>query len=329
MKDGPLQLGATRGLQAVWSAPRTAAPFQLKALWSSDRLVHFPELPYPSEMAFAAQGLAVYDFADKRIHVLDAATGRSRFAVGRRGRGPGEFGDRNVRFFGLRGQLRMIEYGDGRVSEVVGQELVPIRIATGKLFSTACAWGEGRVLLQSMGNDKFDDFVSTVGEQARVIDSLAPPWSRHLELPFIVRQAQLRQLDDSTCAYLPTYQQEFAILSPFREPRLGTQIEALPEARSVETRTSRMRRSTLAKGARAGAMDARRWRNFVLVLFAGSSPQRRRIIDVYDWITLRYRGSVLLPTSATRIAVHGDTLVTLGEYEDVPRLMAFLIRAAP
>jgi hypothetical protein len=316
----------TRQQPAAWPAPRRQASMQLRPLWRSDTLVGFPDLPYPSELSFAQQGLAIYDYADKRVHVIDATDGRARFSVGRRGGGPGEFGDRNVRFFGLAAQLRMIEYGDARVAELVGRELRPVRIFTGRRFYTACAWGSERILVQSLGHPTHDDFVTTVGAEARLADSLTPPWPQHRDLSFLVRQAQLRQLDDSTCAHLPVYQREFALLSANAQPRLGRHVEALPPARSIESATSKMRRSTIAKGARGGALDARRWRHALLVLFEGATPQRRRILDVYDWDSLEYRGSLLLPLEASRIAVHGDTLVALGEFEDAPQLRAFHLR---
>ncbi|MDP1859615.1 MAG: hypothetical protein Q8K82_13150, partial [Gemmatimonadaceae bacterium] len=52
---------------------------------------------------------------------------------------------------------------------------------------------------------------------------------------------------------------------------------------------------------------------------------RLRTIDVYDRRTLMYRGSTLLPFEASRLAVHGDTMVVIAEVEDEPVVAAFLI----
>ncbi|MDP1861466.1 MAG: hypothetical protein Q8K82_22555, partial [Gemmatimonadaceae bacterium] len=275
----------------------------LRALWRSDRLATFPAIPYPIDVHFAQQGLAIYDFGEKRLHVVDAATGRERFAVGRRGYGPGEFGDRPVELLGGLSRMYAVEFSDGRVTTLVGEKLQSLRVSKEGRWATGCTWGSEQLLFQTSGHEKYDNFVTTMGEDARIVDSVAAPWPRHHALPFIVRQAQLRQIDDSTCALLPLYHREFAIISPTAEPKVGLHIEELPEAKAEESRTATTGSSGIGKGARSGAVDARTWRDYLLVLFEGTAINRLRTIDVYDRRTLMYRGSTLLPFEASRLAV--------------------------
>jgi hypothetical protein len=184
------------------------------------------------------------------------------------------------------------------------------------------------VLFQTSGHETHDYFVSTTGERARVVDSIAAPWPRYRDLTFMVRQGRLRQIDDSTCALLPLYQREFALLAPGMAPRLGMHVEALPEAKSVEVRTRTGGSSSMAKGSKRGALDASGWRDLLLVLFQGTTPQKLRILDSYDRRTLAYRGSTLLPFDASKFAIHGDTMVVVGEVDDEPVVGAFLLSTA-
>ncbi len=308
-----------------WSAPRRDAGITLRPLWRSDTQRGAATLTYPFDLVFAAQGLAIYDYGEKRVHVVDAATGRPRFAVGRHGQGPGEFGDRAVSFFGPSSRPLMVEAIDGRVTALEGEKLTPLRVPKEQRWSTGCQWGRDRLLLQVRGLEHHDSYVVSLGDGARIVDSLAAPWPRHRTLPFLVRQAPLKQLDDSTCVYLPVYQQDFAIISPTAPPVTGTHIESLPEAREAVSGTTKRRVHSLAEGTRSGASDVAAWRDVMLVSFRGTSPHRQRVIDVYDRRMLAYRGSVLLPYKIDHIAVHGDTLAVTAEVDDEPVVEVFLL----
>lgn len=308
-----------------WTAPRRDAGITLRPLWRSDTQRDAATLTYPFDLVFAAQGLAIYDYGEKRVQVVDAATGRPRFATGRHGPGPGEFGDRAVTFFGPAARPLMVEAIDGRVTALDGDKLIPIRVPKERRWSGGCQWGPEQLLLQVWGLGQHDNFVVTTGDGARMVDSLPAPWPRHRTLPFLVRQAPLKQLDDSTCVYLPVYQQEFAIISPTAPPVTGTHIESLPEAREALSGTSKRRVHSLAEGTRSGASDVAAWRDMMLVSFWGTSPHRHRVLDVYDRRTLGYRGSVLFPYEIDHIAVHGDTLALTGEVEDEPVVGVFLL----
>lgn len=308
-----------------WTAPRREAGISLRPLWRSDTQRAAAALTYPIDLAFAARGLAIYDHGERRVQVVDAATGRARFAVGRRGPGPGEFGDRAVTFFGPATRPLMVEAIDGRVTALDGDKLTPIRVPKERRWSTGCQWGKEQLLLQVHGVEQHDSYVVTTGEDPQAVDSMPAPWPRHRGLPFLVRQAPLKQADDSTCVYLPVYQQEFAIISPTAPPVNGMHIETLPEAREEVSGTSKRRVHSLAEGTRAGANDVVAWRDVLLVSFAGTSPHRHRVVDVYDRRTLAYRGSVLFPHKIDMLAVHGDTLAVTAEVDDVPVVAVFLL----
>lgn len=311
----------------AWPQPRRQSELRLRLRWRSDALASFPSLPYPIDVQFSKEGLAIYDYGERRVHIVDAASGRQRLVQGRRGPGPAEFGDRPVAFFGRRSQIFTVEFSDGRVNTLQEGRLQSVHVSKEGRWSTGCAWGANAALLQTSGHDTHDYFVTTLGDDARITDSVAAPWSRYSTLPFIVRQGQLRQANDSTCALLPLYQQEFALIAPNTQPRRGMHVEALPEAKAIERRTASMRSSSLAKGAKSGALDARTWRHLLLILFEGTSDDRRRILDVYDLRTLAYRGSTRFPFDVSRLAVSGDTLAVIAEVDDEPIVATFLVSA--
>lgn len=317
---------APAALQRIqWRAPRKAADMVLRPLWRSHALVSFPPILYPADVQFAARGLLIYDFGEKHLHVVDAASGRPRLVVGRRGPGPAELGDRPVWLFGTFNRPRGVEFSDGRISTLVDDKLLNIPVSREGRWAMGCSWGANSVLLQTSVRENRDYIVSTTGEGARVVDSVAAPWQRYRDLTFMVRQGRLGQIDDSTCALLPLYQREFALIAPGRAPRLGMHVEVLPEAKSVEVRTKTGGSSSMAKGSKRGALDASGWRDRLLVLFQGTPPQRLRFLDSYDRETLAYLGSTLLPFDASKFAIHGDTMVVVVEVNDEPVVGAFLL----
>ncbi len=308
-----------------WTAPRRDAGITLRPLWRSDTQRGAATLTYPTDVTFAEQGLAIYDYGERHVQVVDGATGRARFSAGRRGPGPGEFGDHGVAFFGPAARPLLIEVNDGRVAALEGEKLIPMRVPREKRWSTGCQWGRSQLLLQMYGLAQHDNYVVSTGDGARIVDSIPAPWPRHRELPFLVRQAPLKQLDDTTCVYLPAYQQEFAIISPNASAVTGAHIETLPEAREEVSGTSKRRVHELSEGARSGASDVAAWRDVILVSFRGTSPHRRRVIDVYDRRTLTYRGSVQFPFRIDQVAAHGDTLAVTGEVDEEPVVGVYLL----
>ena len=184
----PASAAATRSATPAhqspkWTAPRRDAGITLRPLWRSDTQRGAAPLTYPIDLTFADQGLAIYDHGERHVQVVDAATGRARFAVGSRGPGPGEFGDYGVTFFGPSSRPLLVEFGDGRVVALEGDKLSPIRVPKGQRWSTGCQWERDRLLLQVRGFSKHDNYVVTIGDAARIVDSIPAPWPRHRDAP--------------------------------------------------------------------------------------------------------------------------------------------------
>lgn len=62
-----------------------------------------------------------------------------------------------------------------------------------------------------------------------------------------------------------------------------------------------------------------------MILFRGQTEFKSRILDAFERSTLSYRGSVLLPFEAMRMATRGDTLAVVGESDLEPVVAVFLL----
>lgn len=315
--DALSQAAASR---RAWASPRHDAPVTMRPLWS----FRSDELLYPSDIHPVPGALLVFDHGAHTLRRLDTRTRRLTGSVGRQGSGPGEF--RNpVQILGNSNRILLLEFSVGRITEVLtSNDLRPLRAPPGRRWGSGCVGRGGEMLLQVARGQGGDFYAASLGDSAALTDSAALPWPALEARPFLERQAALRQLDDSTCVILPLYQREFAVLSTLREPRTGMHIEELPRPVQLREELGAGWREYLT-GAKPGALDARAWRDNVLVLFAGQSRDRIRTIDVYRRSDLRYRGSLRLAVQSTRIAVRGDTLFALGDDDGEPVIDAYLL----
>jgi hypothetical protein len=259
-----------------------------------------------------------------QVRVFDSRSGRQVDSIGRFGLGPGEFG-RVPQLLGTYSRPLAFEGGNGRIS-VLGEGARPVtsRVATGRNWITGCLIAPGRVLLQAVGWNDDGYWVSTIGDDAALIDSFAHPIVELRTVLPLGRQASAQQADDSTCVLLPIYARRFAVLRSGEPPQFGDGVEdaPLPE---VDAPPPGVRGTiSMAVGTRSTHRSASTWRGGLLVLYGGATDYRRRLVDLYDR-QLTYRSSVVLPFEARHIAVSGDTLFALGEQEDEPILAAFLL----
>lgn len=328
----PLVEGAHHtGASAASAAPEFASPrrslgFALRLLWKTDTTSVAEASVHPFDIHFSDRGLLVMDVGDSRLNLLDSRTGTTLARAGGEGAGPNELRG-VVTVFGTRTRPMLLEFQSGRVAELGGGNaaLIPVSASRAKVWTSGCAWGDGRLLLNKIGPTPFEYFVSTIGRDPEIVDSLAMPWPRLLAQAFIARQARLRQVDDSTCAILPAYYPEFALLSPSRPIVTGRHIEELPAAVGVDTKVGNATEHTVARGAKHGHRDARAWRDAVIILFEGTSEHKGRVLDVFSRKDLLYRGSMLLPFEGGKIAISGDTLAVVGEENFYPVVAAFLL----
>ncbi len=321
-----------------WEAPRREGGVGLRELWNTLTTPSKPGMVYPGALFFSKDGLIVYDHGEKRLHFLDSRSGRDLAQVGRGGSGPGEFNGRPAVFLGTYLSPTVVEWGTARTHRIEKRKLVSVRSPREReWWFEGCAWGPNRILRETVGARPArlgtgvvvaDHVMLSLGDSARVLDSIPLPWERMTVLSPIVRQTYTRQLNDSLCAILPVYHREFAVAEPGKPLRLGLHVESLPEAKLHVAKEGEAQVNRVAAGARRGGIDAQVWRDLLLVLFVGQSDRKSRLLDMYDLATLTYRGSLALPHKTDRFVVRGDTLAAIAEIDLEPVVIAYLLRPA-
>ena len=310
--------------QPALPAPRRNAAIELEPLWTVGGPADPGRFIQPIRIAVSRLGVLVSEVDGARVLALDSRAGRIVDTIGRYGLGPGEFG-RVPTLLGSYDKPLAFEGENGRLSLLVpGANPITSRVASGRRWISACAIDESHVILQYSGWDDDGYWISTIGEDAALVDSFSYPIPELLAALPLGRQAPLRQIDDSTCAILPAYGRQFAV---YRRGRIliGVGVEEAPIPQVVDPGRGVGNIRRLADEVRSTHLQPGGWRGRLMVLYWGTSAHRGRLIDLYD-ANLKYESSVVLPFRAEDIAASGDTLFVLGELADEPILAAYLLR---
>lgn len=307
--------------------PRVPFAGALSLVWERLSFEEDTVLLYPSDVQFSSRGLLVFDAGSRQLRVLSSSTGKLVSTFGREGKGPGELSP-SFWFQGSYGRPVSFDANQRRLTQLTGERdsLVTLPFPRNRRWSSTCALDDSLTLGYASSASAESDLLLVAGE--RVVDSISNPFEDLRAEHFMARQAILRQLDDSSCAVLTAYQRRFAVISRDRTVRLGVYPEssAVMQVNVVTADDGKSILSSLPRGARVGPADARAWREYVLVLFAGRTTLAGRTIDVFAREDLTYQGSLVLPSKARRMSVHGDSLVVIGERNDYPTVSLFILR---
>jgi hypothetical protein len=317
---------ASAAQQFKFTAPRYSAAVRLTPVWKRGGHDEADPVGNPVAVRFTTYGILVSDALDYTILRLASESGAELSRRGRGGRGPWEFVDYPV-IVGTYAAPLVVEAPSGRVYTYEEEPSTMLSVTRQRPWGSACQYTPGELLLQAAPRPTdFDFFVSTYAELPAAVDSLSNPIPSIRPLMFFARQTSLRQAGDGTCALLPIYQPEFAVMRADRSSSIGRHIESLPIQNGLTEPTERGAIYSMAPGATMGPVDAARWRDYLLVLFEGKTKHRRRIVDMYRIDDLEYAGSFLLPSRSLRIDAHQDSLIVIGEEDEFPTLSLFVIK---
>jgi len=308
--------------------PRVPFAGVLSLVWERRSFEEDTVLLLPADVQFSSRGLLVFDAGSRHVRIFDASTGTLVSTLAREGRGPGEL-SASFWFQGSFDRPVSFDATQRRLTLLAGERdsLVTLLFPRDRRWASTCALTDGITLGYAAAVNAESDLLLAAGD--RVVDSLSYPFEELRAEHFMGRQAIVRQLDDSSCAVLTAYQSRFAVITRSRGPLLGVYPEsaAVMKVDVVTSDNGKSIVSTLPRGARVGPLDARMWRDYVLVLFGGHSALAERTIDVFSRADLKYRGSLVLPSKAKRMAVRGDSLIVIGERDDYPTLALFMLRS--
>lgn len=306
--------------------PRTRIAVTLQPLRAMGPSGSDAPVENPVDLRFSHLGLLISDYGTLDVRVYNSTTGELVRRIGRYGRGPWEF-VMPPSIIGTYADPLLLEASVGRLHEL---SRLPNNGTTtmnrARQWITGCRMPSGHLLTQASASPVgMEYYVSEIGGSARLVDSSHHPIARIQSLGFFVRQTAVRQVDDSTCGYFPAYHEDWALAEADGSLRVAAAVESLPPASMITEPTARGARFMVNAEARSGHVDSRAWRDFVILLFQGTTRERNRILDFYDRRTLAYVGTVVLPHHATRIAVHKDTLAVVEEIDEEPRVRLYLL----
>jgi hypothetical protein len=318
---------------------RRPFPARLQRLWRRGGVTDDSLLLLPTEVHLSRAGLLVFDVSERSIRVFDAADGAFRYTAGREGRGPGEFSI-GFWFMGTYEYPMAFDLEQRRVTALNALPTLASPVALpNRRLKAACALDSNTVMgwagkdslppwlppVPGVDLSKRPDFLIVSGDS--VLDSLPSPWPDMRSQPEILRQSTLRQVSADECAIMLSYGGRFALRASDGRMKFGTVAESIqtvqpdikvaPDGRSGSI--------SLPRTARVGPMDARRWRDFVVILYSGKTALADRILDFHRASDLSYAGSLVLPERLTQIAIHGDTLSGVGNRDDYPVLTTFVL----
>jgi hypothetical protein len=313
--------------QEQLSTPRRPFAASLALRWQVPDSTDDSEILLPAYISFSTLGLLVSDASERAIFTLNSATGEVLSRRGRYGRGPLEF-VRPPLLVGSYDSPMVFEAPVGRVHRLGGtSESATDHVARTRPWQSACVLGDGSFFLQAAARPTGAAFYrSNAGSPAGETESIEHPIVRLRSVGWFARQTRVTQLDDETCALLPSFHQEFAVVGTDGRTTVAFAVESLPPAEMhVSGNGGPGTRYSMKRGAARGASDAHAWRGFIVLLFQGRSPLRGRLLDIYSRADLSYRGSLVLPFRAERFAVRGDSLAVIGERDGIPVVAGFII----
>jgi len=307
------------------AAPRRPLYVRLRPLWTH-RDASDPEvLLHPVDVRITDLGVLVSDYGRHSIRAFDTRTGRLTQEWGRYGHGPLEFVNPPV-VIGTAQAPLAFDPRTGRAHWLKDAPPRTLFVDRGRPWMSGCLLADGQMLLSASPRPTGTAFAtSAIGVNPISSDSMEHPIASMRAIGWFARQTALHQADDTTCVVAPNFHRDFATISRFGSVTVGTSIEELPLADMETERNGKSIVYSMTRTARAGHRSAAIWRNQVLILTEGTSALKRRLVDVYAREDLSYRGTILLPFLADRIATRGDTLAVIGEQDDALFLALLLL----
>jgi DNA-binding beta-propeller fold protein YncE len=273
----------------------------------------------PAILLMDGDHIYVFDYGDDAVKAFDR-DGREIWATGRRGKGPGEFQNPTDMKLDARGNLWVLDMPNDRMT-ILGRDgkprgsfllcnpprerfaLLPagayagLGARPGRPFAIRC--DSTTVQQTRLPASRWLDTLSSMSGDVRVASSRD---GRRSAMTLFYGGALL-WLDGTTghVRQIPAIEQHALPKTITYSPSANMTVTRLPPGTTIWGRDI--------------GMDART----VYVLFRGTSTDRGRIIDSYDWETGHYMGSYLLPEQAREIARTDGGFVILTN-EELPSI---------
>lgn len=272
----------------------------------------------------AADGATVYVFEGgaTRLLAFEAERGSLRWAAGRSGGGPLEFGRVRDLKLSADGSPALLDIGNRRITRLSAEGALRDEIALPSVgyAEQMALLADGRFVLLT---DHPDSAFAVVDESGKLVERFALPWEKFTELDPLVRQGSIASSRDGR-----SWTFAFSLgdgWMPFRGVRSAGDrkpyVEAAQFPEVVRKKEGNSVTTELASYTPCSACSVTMDGADFYAHFGGLTQHRRRVLDRYDVASGEYRESYLLPVAAIAVAVADGVVYALIE-EPYPTLLA-------
>ena len=252
--------------------------------------------------------LFVYDGAMAHLAAIDPESGGMLWTLGRVGQGPEEFAGVAALFRDRAGGVGVVDIRNRRITRVtaLGQVSGRVPLINGLQPNQFCAFGANRFLAA----DVVQLPLLLVDSTGALINRLTPLWPDLAAATSNDSRQVLLWNDEagSRCLVALFSGRGFALLSPGQDPVVGRYVETFDVFGMGERRDERELQFS-------ATTDAEFVADTVLILFAGRTADRHRLIDRFDGTSGRYLDSYRLPFRTTEFAAGNGLVFVLDSSE--------------
>ncbi len=248
-------------------------------------------------------GVYLADYHGNRVLHFDSL-GHLAWSFGRKGSGPGEFSRIRDLKVDARGRIWVLDQRNARLTVVdpagQGERMVPLTDLSEAPQGVVPLQDGGAVIVEF---DREHPFVR-ISSDGRVVGRATFPWPRFRSLHPLAAQLTTA-LDPGSGRWVAAFQTGsgfivFRRAEPTGEP--GWYVEPVEFPEVQELRNGNSVETSFSAPPVTAAMSVTLSPTQLYVLFGGTGPHARRIVDAYALRDGRYLGSYLLPRIADDIA---------------------------
>ncbi len=273
-----------------------------------------------------ADGVVLVDEGTLQIHAFDRLTGDTRWSVGRKGGGPGEFQQINDITMDSAGNVLALDIQLGRISTIApnGSLLAYRTPGPQQHAASICALRDGSLI----GVTQQPDAWLTRSDSSTQLARYAFPVELPASAPTMVTGAAFARGEASdACTVFTMFGYGIgSVTTDARSITLRPYAEALEQptftSKSGRVDGAPVVRTEMASGTSAATRGST-WNDTVLVTFRGMPGPDKPVLDLFDR-SGRYRGSWPSPHSDLEYAVYANgTLYTMRNSMVAPQLVAW------
>jgi hypothetical protein len=271
----------------------------------------------PGPMAASETTVYIYDYGDARLKAFDLMSGELRWALGRRGEGPGEFANPTDVRLDDRGQIWILDPPNQRINRVGEDGRFVSSLRVNEALFRLGPIVDGQITV--VRDDPASGFACRLDQDGnRVSDIAVPPWTA--TVPALAASVWVA-VDPKTSGWVAVFPYTGRILLSSGAIDLKEVVGVVATGEDPKVITSSPRSGwtvrRLDPEAKMVALSVALSPTEVWVL--GRSKDGGRVVDRYDRTSASYLGSWRLPLPLDKITAAGRRMVGI-QRDSLPAL---------